>query len=109
MPIPRPGQGQSPGAAMTALVRCALTERLPSLIEFLSLPQYEDGTPRELPTLTVFCEPGCLKAALNDRDGGRVAFVTAVSLEGLLVALEEGLAFSSLDWRPSRSGKSRRN
>jgi hypothetical protein len=109
VPIPKPSDKSQSAGKAPSLVRDALAERLPSLIEFLTEPQYEDGSPRELPTLTLFAESGCLKAALNDRDGGRVAFVTAVSLEALFEALEEGLVFGNLDWRQSRSGRGRKN
>lgn len=109
MPVRKPDVNRQSPAGEAALVRDSLAERLPTLIEFLTERQYEDQSPRELPTLTLFAESGVLKAALNDRDTGRVAFVTGASLLAVLEALEEGLVFGNLDWRPSRSSKSRRN
>lgn len=85
---------------------CELGKRLPLLVEFLSESRYADGSPRVLPTLTLFVEPGLLKACLNDRDQSMVAFVTGSSLLGLLEALETGLEADSLDWR--QSGQSTR-
>lgn len=76
----------------------------PLLWEYLSSAKYEDGSPRRLPTVTVFLGPEGLQASLNDRDQGLVAFVTAGSVEGLWKALEAGLAADSLDWRLSAGG-----
>jgi len=74
----------------------------PALLEFLTLRQWEDGTPRETGTLTLFQGPDGLQAALNDKDGGLVAFVTDRSFTGLLGCLERGLGDGSLQWRQSR-------
>lgn len=76
----------------------------PALWEYLTMQTWEDGTPRETATVSIFVGSGGLQAALNDRDVGRVAFVTGTSLAGLLDALETGLQNESLDWRVSRSG-----
>lgn len=73
----------------------------PTLWEFLSLDKYDDGSPRRLPTITIFLGPDGLQACLNDRDQSLAAFVTSVSLEGLWQALEKGLKEDSLDWRRS--------
>jgi hypothetical protein len=81
----------------------------PALWEHLSLRSWDDGSPRETSTLSVFLGAQGLQAALNDRDGGRVAFVTAVSLQGLLGALEAGIRSDTLDWRRSyQAGKGKR-
>lgn len=80
----------------------------PGLMEFMLVETYGDGKPRQLPTLMLFAEDGYVKACLNDRDLGRVAFVSAASVGGLFLSLEEGLQGSTLDWRPSKAqGKGR--
>jgi hypothetical protein len=77
----------------------------PTLFEFLTLATWEDGAPRDTPTLTLFQGEVGLQAALNDKDSGMVAFVTGRSFTALLGLLEEGLVDGSLQWRPSRNGR----
>lgn len=81
----------------------------PTLWEFLSLDKYDDGSPRRLPTITLFLGPDGLQACLNDRDQSLAAFVTSVSLDGLWQALEKGLKEDSLDWRRSQQGYSKKS
>jgi len=92
-----------------ALARCRLAEAFPQLIEFLVATRYEDGSPRVLPSLTIFYDAAALKACLNDRDQGLVAFISAASLTGLLEALEAGLSDDTLDWRLSQTSSSKRS
>jgi len=86
---------------------------MPALAEFLTSSKYDDGSPRQCPTITVFYDHPLVKVCLNDRDQGLAAFVTAATVEGLWAALEEGLAKDSLDWRasqrPSGGGKKKRS
>jgi hypothetical protein len=83
-------------------------EVYPALWEYMSEASWGEGKPRELATLLLFLDGGRLKAMLNDRDSGRVAFVTGCSLEEVLEALEGGLVSSSLDWRASQRSAGRR-
>jgi len=76
----------------------------PALWEYLTLDAWEDGSPRQTSTLSVFWGTNGLQSALNDRDGGRVAFASGDSLEALLAALEHGLQSDSLDWRKAYQG-----
>lgn len=80
----------------------------PALVEYLDLDRFDDGRPRATSTLLVFVDAGVLKACLNDRQMGEVAFVSAASFEGLLEALEKGLAEGSLDWRQAGAGRSKK-
>jgi len=68
----------------------------------LTLTVWEDGKERETSSVTVFHGDGLLKACIQDKDAGLIAFVTGESLEGLLDALEKGLASGKLDWRKQR-------
>jgi hypothetical protein len=58
-------------------------------------------------TLLLFVEAGRLKGCLNDRDMARSVFVSAESLEGLLDAMETGLADETLEWRAKPAPQAR--
>lgn len=79
----------------------------PALCEHLSLDRWEDGTSRETSTLLVFWDAGAWKVCLNDRSGGRVAFLSGSSPTSLLEALERSLQEDSLDWRAVRKWRRR--
>lgn len=83
-------------------------EMLPSLWEFLTHRQWDDGTPRQPGSVTVFYEDGVWKACLNDRDAGLVAFRTAPTPIELAVSLEGALARDTLEWRRSTAQGKRR-
>lgn len=78
---------------------CSVMTRYESLWEFISATEFEDGSKRQTPSLTIFQDQGLLKACLNDKEQGLVAFCSGTSLTALLEALDEGLAQDSLDWR----------
>jgi len=81
-------------------------KKYPALAEFLALEQWDQETPRQRGTLTLFFEDGAFKASVNDRDSESVAFVTKGSFQALLESVEKGLAQSTLDWRGwSKKGK----
>lgn len=71
----------------------------PCLFAFLVAETWETGEKRATGTLLVFVDDGKWKACLSDRDGGRVAFVSASTAKGLLDASEAGLDAGTLDWR----------
>lgn len=87
-------------------------KRHPELWSHLADEQYEDGSPRERSTLMVFVEDGLVKLCLNDRDQNRTAWISALTLQEAMGALEKGLAGGRLDWRVKRpqggSGRSRK-
>lgn len=89
---------------------CALMSKYAALTEFLVLSEWEDGSGRETGTLLLCVDAGCVKAWLNDRDGGRSAWLSSGSLTGLLDALESGLRDGDLEWRVAKrpQGKSAR-
>lgn len=72
---------------------------LPALYEFLTDSAWDDGGDRQVGTLLVFADGGLWKACLNDRDGSKIAFTTASTVEDLVLALERGLMEGTLDWR----------
>ena len=89
-------------------VIASLAKKYPMLWEFMSMTRYDDGSPRVLPTVSLFVTAEGLKASLNDRDQGQVAFVTGDSLEAVLASLEAGLDGDTLDWRESAYGKKKK-
>jgi len=105
----RPGAITSPQPG-SRVAEYPMAATHPALWEYLTLDQWEDGSSRQTSTLSVFFGSNGLQAALNDRDGGRVAFASGDSLERLLEALEHGLQSDSLDWRKSfqASGQKKR-
>lgn len=80
----------------------------PYLIEYLTLTKYDDGTPRETATMTVFVHDGTLKVSLNDRAQGRVGFMTVRCLEAVLSDLEAKLRSDDMDWRPNKPVQGKR-
>lgn len=79
----------------------------PALYEYLAAVLFDDGTPRETSTLTVFVEHGRFKAAVNDRQNEGVLFCTANTYGELLEVIEECLKSGEGDWR-DKSGKRRK-
>lgn len=75
----------------------------PNLFSHLFDEVYEDASKRATSTLLFFVERGILKACLNDRDTGRVVFISTGSISDALDALEAGLSEENLDWRKRRS------
>jgi hypothetical protein len=81
----------------------------PTVQEFLFSSKWPDGQPRSTGTILLFTDLGQLKARVVDKDGSRVAFVSAESLERILDAIEQGLQTDHLDWRADRVyGKGRK-
>jgi hypothetical protein len=74
----------------------------PTLVEFLSTPVYDDGTRRETGTILIFFEEGLWKCCVRDRDNGRVCFLSAQTLCGLLGRVSVGLSEDALDWRKEK-------
>lgn len=68
----------------------------------LTARRYADGTPRDVSTITLFWEHGRWKVCLNDRDNGKVAFLTTSELTHLWDELEAALQARTLDWRKTR-------
>jgi len=86
-----------------------LAELNPNLWEFLTLSTYEDGKPRQLPTMMVFFDAPLVKVCLNDRDQGLSAWVLSPGLLGAFQALERGLEGDCLEWRKANAqGKRKR-
>ena len=83
----------------------AFEARWPALFEYLTLSSWEDGSPRQTASLSVFCEDGRFKACLNDREGDRMFFVSSAVFEDLLGEVEESCFTGNADWRAMRRRK----
>lgn len=87
------------------------TRDYPCLWEWMTLTRWENGEVRIPTSISLFLDEGRVKAAVNDKDMGRVAFVSGWTVEDVLRAVEEGLLQQSLDWRRTegKSAGRRRN
>lgn len=85
----------------------AFAKKFPTLLEFLTTAEWEDGTARETSTLTVFIEDGAFKVAVNDRDLKQSIYLTGKTLQDALGAAERALGGGTADWR-AWSGKKRK-
>jgi len=87
----------------------AWKDKYPSLWLFLTAVTYPEGDRRQTGTVLIFLDAGRLKACLSDRECGEVAFVSHATPDGLLEAVEAGLAGGGLDWRAAhKKGGGRR-
>lgn len=71
----------------------------PSIAAYLSDPVWDDGTPRELSTLSISVDDGQIRLALNDKDGRQSAYTNALSVKDAFKALEQALAKDLITWR----------
>lgn len=109
MPMKRPASSSSlPGGSGLFVGDAAELREFPRLLEFLTEPVWEDGSPRQTGTILLFLDEGRLKACLAERSLGLVAFVTGPSLLGLLVEVEAVLRDGKADWRASKGQSARR-
>ena len=78
---------------------------IPTLLDFLFMRAWPDGTARVPGTLLLFADGERLKACLSDRDQGLVLFLTAESTSELFSLAETLLSDPRADWRPARSAQ----
>lgn len=74
----------------------------------LSLEAWPDGSARETSTLMLCWGEGRFRACLNDRAAQRSVWVSNLTLEACLDALERGLQTDSLEWRKMKQYGKRR-
>jgi len=75
---------------------------LPSLHEFLTEIQWEDGKSRKTGTVMILCEDGLWKAWIHDRDNQVSGWWSGESWEGLLEGVNKALGTQTLSWRKDR-------
>jgi hypothetical protein len=83
-------------------------KRFSNVVSFLVQSKWEDGSSRVTGTVMLFVEGGCWKAWAHNRDSGEGAFLSALTLEGLLKSLDAGLESGQLDWREDRKSGGKR-
>jgi hypothetical protein len=76
----------------------------PHVRDFLCVPVWDDGSPRQVGSITLFCDEGRMKACANDKDAMLMCFVSGESLESVFAALEAVLASGGGDWRAMKQG-----
>ena len=80
----------------------------PDLADFLIQTKWEDGTPRETGSISIFCQNGRVQACITDKAQGIMAFIT-IALEGsILDELDHAIGDDDLVWKPYKGGQTRR-
>jgi hypothetical protein len=96
--IPKKGSlKSSPGAPETS--QSVYLGDFKEILEFLCSVSPEGVLLRAPGSLMVFVEGGKWKAKLKDKEEGLYCFVSADGPDGLLEAVEKGLADGTHDWR----------
>jgi len=81
----------------------------PNLWDHLTRTAYDDGQAREKSSVVIVANAGGWSGCVSDKDNGRVMWKTATTVEGLLLALEEGLELDDpSSWRLSTPEKFRK-
>lgn len=102
MAISRPNRTGADGGSGGPLAGGDAATLFPTLWEWLSCEQFDDGSARVTATVLVFVEGGMCKLCFNDRDGHRKAWITGKSPSEAFQALEASLAADRLEWRPDQ-------
>lgn len=74
----------------------------PLLFAHLTQPTWEDGTARQVSTLTWFADGGVVKALLKDREAGCCLWAASKSFTDLPGVIEALLADPTAEWRVDR-------
>src|SRR4029077_2594171 len=99
----KPGESNSSGISSLSMTAAGTwLAPFPSIWEFLTLSTWPDGSSRFTGTLLLFLDGGSLKCCLKDKNGPRTAFASGPDPDTLFLAVEEGLAGNTLDWRMDR-------
>lgn len=101
--------GDRPGIT---LVDVKFKKDYPTLWDYLTQQQWDDGSARETAGLTMFVQDGLFKALLKDNDAGQCLWVAAHGFFDVLAALEKQASAPVADWRvdrkrPALGGKKR--
>lgn len=102
--LKRPGGGGEGKGKGKPNVDKAFADKYPYLWAFLSAGAWEDGTTRQTSTMTLFADNGTWSAAFTDRDTDQTCWASALTLEGLLEALESRVQEAG-SWRKRKGGK----
>lgn len=97
---------ESPAAGSAAgcggLSGGSLAKSCPVLWEFLTAESWDDGTAREVGTVLIVVEDGCVKMWLNDKAQGVTCWVSSSSWDGLLKAASHAIEGTGAGWRAAK-------
>jgi hypothetical protein len=77
----------------------AWLKKLPTICEYLADDAWDDGSPRELSTVSIKCVEGRVVAVLNDPEERRSLYVSGESVMKAMESLERALGSPQADWR----------
>jgi len=90
----------APGTtAIAGVTDAKWAKQYPTLWEYMTTLNYEDGGAREVSKLSIFVENGVMKAALNDPTPRASVYVAGDTVDAALKALELALASPACEWR----------
>lgn len=95
----RPAETTAPGGAAPSATDDRFLKLYPTLHTYMTDTTWEDGTSREVSSLSVFVEDGRWKIAINDKDLRRSVYVTGGTFLEAMQAAEKAVASSGCDWR----------
>lgn len=78
--------------------------KIPQLAEWMTATSYEDGTARQVPTITFWCQAGEWKANLRDRAEGLCLWLSAESWQELVKIVDVACQDSTYPWRRDEFG-----
>jgi len=79
------------------------------ILEYLTVQQYPDGSPRETSALVVVADAVCWRVCLSDKDNGRVMWKTGDTLAGTLMSIEMSLIEEDNSaWRQAGGAKQKK-
>jgi hypothetical protein len=87
--LKKPQGGSGQGGPKKANVDEDFQKDYPYVWEYLTASAYDDGTPRQTATLTLFADGGVWSCALTDRQEDRTCWCSGLTLRALLLALED--------------------
>lgn len=81
----------------------------PNLCQYLTHDSWDDGSAREVSTITIKVEDGRVVCSLSDHDARRSLWKSGLKVEEVLEALEASCVDPRADWRPWKAvpGKKR--
>lgn len=99
----------NPGSGPADFLASKWAQAHPTVAEYLTQSQWEDGSARELSTISLKVQDGGILAVLNDVDSRKSLYIFGGTVEAALKALEAALARPGADWRAwSQKGKGKR-
>jgi hypothetical protein len=78
--------------------------KIGQLAEWMTATSYEDGTPRQVPTITFWCQGGEWKANLRDRAEGLCLWLSAGTWAELVKIIDAACQDSTYPWRRDEYG-----